>query len=285
MKRLMQYYIISGNVLEGRQSVLPDKGGRRPRGIRRAGASSMKKISANEKQEGLRLARTIQENFTERDVFVSLKYDNSRVPQSYEEMCKNGEKLLRKLRSLCAKEGAELRRILVNANWSPRRCCPARFHHHMVLNLEALPMLLMLWPEDQIDYVNLRGKDYAELGSYMAANAKSAGEIDPDDYKRWERGWKGACAFAELWRKAGGKKWYASKGLRKPVYSEPVPAATPGSIPVPAGATDVVMVPTYDEEGKQIGCYMRCVLPRKPKLRGGQIVLPRPEKRGGKHTC
>lgn len=282
MKRLMQYYIISGNVLEGRQSVLPDKGGRRPRGIRRAGTSSAKKISANERQEALRLARVIRENFTGRDVFVSLKFDNERLPKNYEELCERGEKLMRKLRSLCAKEGVELRRILVNANWSPRRCCPARLHHHMILNREALPLLMKLWPEDQIDYVNLRGKDYTELAGYMAANAKSAGEIDPDDYRRWERGWKGACPFADLWRRAGGKKWAPSKGLRKPVYSEPVPAPTPGSIPVPAGATDVIMQPSYDEEGRQTGCYMRCVLPERPKLRGGQIVLPGRAKRGGR---
>lgn len=281
MKKLMQYYILSGHVLEGRQAVLPDKGGRRPRGIRRAGNSSVKKIAANERQEGLKLARLLQENFDVDDLFVSLKFSQGRLPADYEALCREGEKLMRKLRLECTKDGVELRRVLVPANWSPRRCHPARYHFHVIINREALPCLLKLWPKEELSFENLQGRNYTKLGSYMVGNAKTASEIDPDDYKRWEREWKGPGEFAACWRKAGGKKWYASKNLRKPIYSEPTPAETPGSIPVPAGATDVVMEPIYNEEGSQVGCYMRCVLPTRPKLRGGQIVLPIPRKRGG----
>lgn len=281
MKKLMQYYIVSGNVLEGRQAVLSDKGGRRPRGIRRAGASSLKKIKSNEQQEALRLARIINGSFTCRDLFVTFKYDDSRLPDSYDDLCANGEKLLRKLREGCKKAGVPLRRVLINANWAPRRLCPARFHHHIVINQEALPVLLQLWPADQIQYENLRGNDFSVLAGYLAANAKALNEIDPEDRERWERTYKGPGSFADRWRKPNGKKWTASKGMAKPVYSEPVPAETPGVIPVPVGAKDVIMEPTYDEDGRQIGCYMRCTLPEPPTIRGGQIKLQLPKKRGG----
>lgn len=248
----MEYHIISGKVIETRRSILPVRSGRKTRGTRRAGSSSAKKIALNERQEWLRLARILNANFFEGGYLVTMKYRPDRLPESYEQLCDNGEKLMRKLRLLCKKEGIELKRILVNANWSPKRNAPARLHHHIVINKLPLDLLQQLWPEGEIYIESLEEGDLTNLAAYLCQNVKAGGK----------------------------KKWSPSKGLAKPVYSEPVPVADVSGIDIPAGAAEVVQEPTYDEDGRQIGSYMRCVLKAAPKIRGGQIVIPR-EKRGG----
>lgn len=253
MKKLMQYFIISGQVIETRRSYLSVRSGRRTRGTRRAGSSSARKISANEKQEALRLGRILNANFGEGGYLVTLKYSSGRLPGSYEELCANGEKLMRKLRLLCRKQGSELKRVLVNANWSPKRNAPARFHHHVVINEIPLGLLRQLWPEGEMDVRTLKRGDLTGLAAYLCQNVKAEGK----------------------------KMWSPSRGLEKPVFSEPVPVDGVDGILAPAGATDVYQEPTYDEDGRQVGAYMRCTLPDKPRMRGGQIILPRPPKRGG----
>ena len=65
MRKLMEYHIISGRTVETRRTWLPSGPTvRKKRGIRRAGASSLKKIKANEKSCVMNLARS--SNFLER---------------------------------------------------------------------------------------------------------------------------------------------------------------------------------------------------------------------------
>ena len=254
MKRLMQYTIISGKVIETRRAYLPVRSVGRTRGTRRAGASSARKIAANEKQEALRLGRLLNANFGEGGYLVTLKYDNGRLPGDYEALCENGEKLMRKLRLLCRKEGVAIKRILVNANWSPKRDAPARLHHHVVINEIPLGILKQLWPEGEMDIRTLDKGDLTGLAVYLCKNVKAEGR----------------------------KKWNPSRGLEKPVVSEPVPVDEIDGIQTPSGASEIYQEPTYDEDGRQIGAYLRCVLPEKPRMRGGQIILPKPRKRGGR---
>lgn len=253
----MEYHIISGTVLETRRSYLPVRNGaKKQRGIRRAGASSAKKIAANERQEALRLGRIFNANFGEGGYLVTLKYDDGRLPGSYEELCENGSKLMRKLGAACKKEGITLKRVLINANFSPKRQSPARLHHHIVINELPLDMLRRLWPEGQLHIRTLERGDLTELASYLLANVHDIG--------------------------AGKKKWACSKNMDKPTYTEPVEVSEADGIHAPAGAVQTIQIPTYDEEGRQIGSYMRCVLTEKPRVRGGQVIIPKAPKRGGR---
>lgn len=256
-KKLMEYHIISGSVIETRRSYLPARNGaKKARGTRRAGASSAKKIVANERQEALRLGRLLNTNFGEGGWLVTLKYDDSRLPENYEALCENGSKLMRKLNTLCKKEGAELKRVLINANYNPKYQRPARLHHHLVVNEISLDLIRKLWPADQLHIRSLEKNDLTELASYLVANVNEIGE--------------------------GKKKWYSSQNLEKPVYSEPVEVTELDGIQIPAGALQTVQQPTYDEDGRQIGSYMRCLLAEKPTIKGGVIKIPKPAKRGGK---
>ena len=256
-RKLMEYHIISGAVIEIRRSYLPVRNGAtKKRGCRRAGASSAKKISANENQEILRLARILNSNFGEGGYLVTLKYDNSLVPQSYDELCEKGSKLMRKLSTLCKKENLSLKRVLINANWSPKRQAPARLHHHLVINELSLDLLKKLWPEQQLHIRTLEKGDLTELASYLLANVHEIG--------------------------AGKKKWACSKNMDKPVFTEPEEVSELDGIQAPAGAANITQIPTYDEDGRQIGSYMRCTLSAPPVIKGSRVIIPKPPKRGGR---
>lgn len=256
MKRLMEYHIISGKVVETRRSFLPCRGEpKKKRGIRRAGTSSEKKILLNERAEKQRLARTLNTNFWNGGYLLTLKFAEGRLPESYEAAKIEGEKLMRKLRTLCKKAGIELKRVMVTANWSPKRHGPARLHIHVVINKIPLALLEKLWPEGEIDIQTLKAGDLSELASYLCDNVHL--------------------------EESGKKKWSPSKNLDKPVYTEPVEVSDPDGIQPMEGATETVQAPTYNEDGKQIGGYMRCTLPERPEVKRGRIILPIKKKRGG----
>lgn len=256
MRKLMEYYIVSGRVVETRRSYLPARSSTtKVRGTRRAGASSQKKILLNEQAEKLRLARLLNTNF-ERGYLITLKYSDVRLPLDYESARADGEKTMRRLRLLCKKKDIELKRILVTANWSPHRNAPARFHHHVVINEIPLDILQELWPEGELHVKRLRQGDLTDLAAYLCDNVRL-----PEGERR--------------------KRWSPSRNLDKPIYTEPVPVSDPAGIQLIAGATEIVQTPTYDEDGRQVGAYMRCTMPSAPKIRGNMIIIPK-IKRGGR---
>lgn len=255
MRKLMEYHIISGRVVETRHSYLPCRGEpEKQRGTRRAGASSEKKIKLNETAEKQRLARILNTNFCDGGYMVTLKYSGMRLPESYDAARDEGEKLMRKLRLLCKKEGVELRRVLVTANWSPRRNAAARYHHHVVINKIPLALLEKIWPSGEMYIETLRRGNLLKLAKYLCDNV------------RLEEGKK--------------KKWSPSKNLEKPVFTEPVPVSKMDGIQPLAGAEEIIQEPTYNEDGRQVGSYMCCTLPARPEIRGSRVFLPK-TKRGG----
>lgn len=256
MRCLMEYHIISGNVVETRRSVLPCRATpKKTRGTRKAGNSSVKKINQNERAEILRLARSLNSNFGEGGYFLTWKYPDEKLPADYAAAKKDGEKMMRKLRLLCQKEGVELKRILVTANWKPQWDKPARLHHHLIINKIPLSIIQQLWPDGEIYIESLKKGDLSGLAAYLCDNV------------RFEDGYS-------------GRKWSPSQNLEKPIYTEPVPVSAPDIEPMP-GATEIVQEPTYNEDGKQIGAYMRCTLLARPEIRGGRVILPKKKKRGG----
>ena len=277
MKKLMKYYVISGRTVEEQASLLSSKADRKkPRGIRRAGSSSESKIKANERSSVQRLARGIACNFSAGDGFVTLKYDASHYPGSqnaaenvpgsegYEKAAGDLTRFLRKLRSLYRKQtGKALPGFWETANWNPKKegGRPARLHQHLVIPSDAVWMVRALWPafggEGTVIVKDLDSDpDRTRLAEYMVGNVHG--------------------------KTPGMKGWSGSRGMDKPVLSEPVEIDSVDELQPPKGAVIKEAREITDEDGIVVGKYLRYVLPAPPKYRGGQIVLPRAPKRGGK---
>ena len=274
MKTLMKYYIISGRTVEEQASLLSSKADRKkPRGIRRAGASSAAKILANIRDSVRRLARGIACNFFAGDGFVTLKYDAEHYPGSmtaaenvpgsegYERAAEDLRRFLRKLRRLYRKAtGKTLKAYWQTANWSPRRKAPARLHQHLVIPSDAVELARALWPafggEGTVIVKDLDSDpDRTTLAEYMVGNVHG--------------------------KMPGQKGWSGSKEMEQPVLSEPEEIQSIDELAPPPGAVIKDVREITNEDGLVIGKYIRYVLPVAPRLRGGQIIMPRPPKRGG----
>lgn len=279
MRKLMEYHIVSGRTVETRRSwISSGPTERRKRGIRRAGASSLRKIKANEKSCVLNLARILNCNFREGDLFLALKYDDRHYPagpsadpqEKREEEFQAAKRILTKkflpkLRAAYREAtGKNLKAVWVTANWSTKEKHFTRIHHHMVLPGDAMGLVIELWKgiggidgTVQAEFLNSEG-DYSRIAAYMIDNVQG--------------------------RPAGENRWSGCRGMEKPVYSEPVEVADAESIePLQDGIVKDVIEYT-DEDGRVISKYMRTVLPERVNVRGGQIVLPvRRRKRGAGH--
>lgn len=256
MRRAMEYHIISGRVIETRRSYMPCRAeGKKTRGTRIAGSSSLKKIALNEREGVKRAARTLNANFGEGFLFATFKFSASRLPDSYEAAGKEMEKLLRDARAACRKEtGKKLRYFGVVANWSPKHQRAARLHFHIVFDCASMDLLARLWPEGElyVERVSNPG-DLTKLAAYLLDNVHDL--------------------------PAGKKKYRTSKGMEKPIYTEPIEVSdVEGVIPLPDTAV-VDGEPTYNEDGRLVGSYIRAVAQTAPRVRGSMVILP---KRGRK---
>ena len=280
VKKLMRYHVITGRVVEEVASLLSSRADRKkPRGVRRAGASSLAKIKANEKSSVRRLARGIAANFSAGDAFATLKYDAAHYPGSlnaaenvpgsegYTRAEDDREKFLRKLKRLYRKQtGKTLKAYWETANWHPADDGghASRLHQHMVLPSDAVELARRLWPE---------------FGGEGTVNIKDL-DSDPDRTRLAE--YMVGNVHGKL---PGAKGWSGTRGMDKPVLSEPEEIGSVDEIQPPPGAVIKEVREVTDEDGLVIGKYLRYVLPVAPKIRGGQIVLPRANKRGEKRAA
>ena len=272
MRRLVKYYIVSGRTVEEKRSWLPlGPTDRKRRGTRRAGASSLKKIRANERSCVLNLGRTINCNFGGGDWFVALKYDDGHYPVSAaadpetkrEEEYQAAKKLLKKFLQKLGKEyrlrtGKKLSAVWVTANWSTKRKCFARIHHHLVLPADALDMAQKIWQRIgglgtvQAETLTAEG-DYTRLAQYMIDNVQG--------------------------RPSGENRWSSCRGMAKPVYSDPVEVSDVEDVQQLEGGIVKDLYHCQDEDGRTVSSYLRQTFREPVKVRGGQIVLPKKRRR------
>lgn len=262
MRQLMEYRIISGRTVEKRRglfSIGPTY--RKPRGIRKAGTSSLKKIRANEKSCELNCARKINCNFHAGDGYLTLKYDDAHYPKdlSYEAAEGNLGKFLRKLKKEYRKKtGEKLGAVWVTANWSPEKQLPARLHHHIVVPSAAIEIARKLWAEIGgigtvwIKELNDEG-DYSKLAFYMVENVRGL--------------------------PAGKQRWHCCRGMAEPITTELEPVDDVENLQPDPDSVVKDVQETKDEDGRVIGKYMRCVWKEPPTVRGGQVVMPWKRKR------
>ena len=252
MKKLMEYMIVSGRVVEKRRSWLPVRKTGEPkptRGVRKAGNTSEKKIKANEMESARQLARAMNATASAGDLFCALKYDDAHLPGSFDEACADMSRFLRVLRREFRKSFGRLPWCFwVTANWSPKRQSPARLHHHLLIERDAFALIETLWQGGGLNIERLDGRaDHSDMAAYMVANVNS---------------------------QPGKKQWHASRNVQRPIYTEPVEVDDPEDVQPEKGAVIREHQVTEDEEGRVIGSYLRCVLPEPVKVRGGQILMP-----------
>lgn len=253
MKVIMEYHIISGNVIETRRCLLSSRqqaAVRKRRAPRTAGASSKKKIDANEREAERRLARIINCNFHAGDLWLTLKYSDERLPESYKAAKDCVKKFLRSCGIAYRKAtGKKLRYILCTSETSSKTGEKVRLHHHLIMDRMAWEIICKYWPEKEISYSLLDGRgDHSALAKYICKNYSG---------------------------NPGEKRWSTSQGLDKPVYTEPVPVDDVDGIKAPKGA-DIRENNVYCDEDTGIrSAYMRAVLPEKPTIRGGKVSFKR----------
>lgn len=274
MRKLMEYHIVSGRTVETRRTWLPSgPTERKKRGTRRAGASSLKKIKANERSCALNLGRTINCNFEAGDWFIALKYDDSHYPVSQEaDPVRKREEEFQAAKRILTKKflprfreayqnatGKKLKAVWVTANWSTKRKHFTRIHHHLIVPSDALYLAQTIWKQIgglngtmQAECLNGEG-DYSRVAAYMVDNVQG--------------------------RPAGENRWSGCRGMAKPVCSDPVEVRDVESIEPLQDEIVKEVVEYTDEDGRVISKYMRGTLPEPVVIRGGQIVLPKRRRR------
>lgn len=254
MRKLMEYKIISGNVIEIRRSYLNAQPGiKKTRGMRIAGNSSERKIKANEQEQTKKFARTINANIDSGWMLLSLNYNNETLPGSFDELEKNGTRFLRRLRESFIREyGHSPRYIFVNANWSPSKNRPARLHHHLLIEACSVDFISRLWKFGGTGHEDVDGRaDHTALAVYLLHNV----QLSKDQ--------------------RGKKTWHTSKGnLAKPIYTEPkeVYDEVEDIKPI-VGAQVTAFERTDDDDGKALSSYIRCIVKEKPRLKGSTVFF------------
>ena len=261
MKIIVEYKIISGNVIETRRSFMTVRSPGEPkprRAPRLAGNSSERKIKANEQETVKRLARTINTNFRAGNCLLTLKYDDEHLPGTYEAAEAYIKKVLDKARKKFKKlYGRNPKVVWVTANWSTKHQCPARLHHHLVVEDGLEKIITELWETCQgiiLTYLDNR-LDHSDLAAYLLNNVHG---------------------------KPGKERYHSTRNMVKPFITEPVPVDDVENVQPEKGAVIKEHSNTTDEDGRVISAYLRCTVPVAPKVRGGKLVMPRPKKRGGK---
>lgn len=220
------------------------------RGVKARGKTTKKKLEANEREAVKELARLINCNFGAGDLWVTVGYDDATLGSMSadpEERKAQGKDFLRrfllKCGYRCKKEGRKLRYIACTSVKAAGSDAPARLHHHIIMDRLDYEKLCELWPcgREYISYRVIDGRgDYTGIARYMCANAGEAG---------------------------GKKRWSCSQGLKRPVYTEPVPVKDL-AIKAPRNGRIEENVILYDREGGTGSAYMRYVrTPKAPKRR------------------
>ena len=228
----MEYKIIAGPVEEIRRAMMPtNREGRRARRGAKAKKSSIKKILRNEINAVKSLARLLNCNFACGDLWVTLTFAGEEEI-SWETAQTLFGRFLRRLReSYRKKTGSNLRYVYAEGRKSGE--LDARPHYHIVLPAMDYEMLCALWPQEAITYRRLDGRgDYTGVARYMISNARG---------------------------EEGKKKYHPSRGLKKPVYTEPVPVYAGSKIRLPKNVSIREQTEVRDDESGFYSAYVRYV--------------------------
>lgn len=239
MRQLMEYKIISGRTEEIRRVMMDARRGYNShtrRGTRVKGRTSLRKILANERESVKNLARVLNCNFGKGDMWITLTFAQDRLPEDRKAAQKILAAFLRKCRAAYRKAaGKALRYVVTIGEVSTKTGESARIHFHIVMDPLAYEVVASLWPAEDVTYRRLDGRgDYTGIARYMCQNAAHT---------------------------AGEKRWSTSKGLKKPIYTEPVPVQAKERIRIPRNVSMKANEEYNDEETGLFSAYVRYTRP------------------------
>ncbi len=243
--------IRSGKVVEKSQFYV---GERRPRAPKKKGGTSAKAKDKNMNTAARVLARTINCNFTQGDLWLTLTYDPRLLPADAEGAKKCCELFWRRL-SRALPAGVKLRGFWIRADKDPETGEPERLHHHVLISAEGV--------EVQIDEKNVT----CRIGGRDLEDIWGLGTMDVELLRAQEDFTPIAVyCVRQAVEDPNGKKWHPSRGLKKPVVESERVCAYAHELRAPAGAT-VSEIGHYDETSGTH--YIRYIRKPKPKKVGG----------------
>lgn len=209
--------------------------------------SSEKMQKVNEENAVEKLTWLINSNFGAGDLHVVLTYDDEHLPD-VEGAKESMRKFMRKLRAIYKENGLELKYIKT-AEYEGKR-----IHHHLILNKIDTQVINELWTNGRAFFRVLDGnRDYSKLASYIVKETNRT--------------------FAQ--GLVSGKRWDASKNLKKPViHKTVVPADSWAKEPKPIRGymiqSDSVEM-DIDSFGYAYQKYMMIKIPEKKRGNRGVV--------------
>ena len=96
----------------------------------------------NEKNQKEYLAHLASTNFTDRDYYITLTYNDEHLPKNYDEAVRELKKYIARAKYRAAKQGKTLKIIAVTGYGSKRK----RLHHHLIISGCFMPYeIIDLW--------------------------------------------------------------------------------------------------------------------------------------------
>lgn len=165
------------------------------------GSRAQKENETNEKQKKVnennaveKLTWLINENFADGDYHIVLTYSDEKRP-SADESAELLKKYLRKLRSEYRKAGSELKYITVTEYET------TNIHHHIIINKFDTSIISDMWMHGGVHFTPLYSNgEYSKLAHYFV--------------KETNKTFKDAVI--------SGKRWNASRNLRKPQITKSI---------------------------------------------------------------
>ena len=190
----------------------------------------------NLKRAAQKLELSLAANFGQRDLVLSLGYDDAHLPETREAAVACLRKLLRQLRTVRKRNGQELKYIYVTEGLHGDK----RVHHHLVINGTGsdLETLRSLWPHGDVDLAPLSLRDgYYALAEYLTKEPRNGDRT-----------------------LNGSRCWTPSRGLAKPeVESTTIPDNL--TLSVPPGAVVLDSDSIRNEFGEFV--YLKYLLPER----------------------
>ena len=177
-------------------------------------ASSAARERLNARTSFAKLERVLAANFDDGDLFVTLTYEDGRLPESRDGAVRKMRAFLAKLRTARKARGQPTKYVYVTEG----DCPGGRLHHHLVLNGtgEDLEEIRRLWSYGtNVEMVRLkfdRAHTYEDLASYLTKEPREWGHPQ-----------------------VGERTWTPSLGLDRP---EPTKEAVPDDVTLAAPATE-----------------------------------------------
>ena len=157
--------------------------GSKPTASERKMKSDVKQQERNEASAVKRLARDINENFWEKDVWVTLKYSDEglkkisagldRSSETYEqdlyEAAEHQVRLWRdRVVKACKAAGIEVKYVITTSDMDGKTGEYVRVHHHIVMSGEAAEIAKSKWKLGSVSFKHLHEEvDRSELAAYM----------------------------------------------------------------------------------------------------------------------